>query len=424
MKLALTLLAFSFCLYAQSWTTVCNGETMGAGSCEAGADWPHARGFMYGKLPIEPVEGSLLYYGASLTIHTDNESIYSSEFWNYTASTRTMAFRLDNGATSISAGSGNTRCAQEGSPASTYNPVLGHPQGYWDVDPVHGNILQTWQLCGGQFPGYTYLINTTTNMADSPIAKAPYGTGDGTLNATANNYQNIAWLGSVALQCCDSGGSTRKYVEWNGSVWTDVTAMVTGADMMACSMSADCPPAPLTAFALLWDRGTTGWVYGGCNGTTPGNSDSNPCNGDPQNDLYRYNSSTRVFTKMAPVGDVKPPSTFSSFPFAAYDTDRSRILVYAGNNDLWSYTIATNTWAQLTVGGNGPDFGDPMEDDTLANHSDGNQAAYDAASHRFVVIYPFPGVGQNGTPAIMDVTFAPAGSKLGPVKISGATKIH
>ncbi len=375
------------------------------------------------KLPYDPVARKQIYFGASGSIHTNNASIYSSEFWNYNASARTMTFRADDGATSISAGSGNTRCPQEGSPASTYNPTLGHPQGFWDVDPVHGKILVTWQLCGGQFPGYTYLVDTTTNTAGTPVAKAPLGTGDGTFSASANNYQSITWLGGVALECCDTGSTTSRFIEWNGTTtWTDVTSSVTGSDGPTCTTSTQCPPKPLTAFAFMWDGTITGWLYGGCNGDNPGNSNANPCSGTAQNDLYKYNSSTRVWTKLSPVGGIKPPSTFSSFPFAAYDRYASRVLVYAGNNDLWQYTVATNTWTQITVSGTGPDFGSVSDSNSLANHSDGNMAAFDAASNRLVLMYPFPTVGQSGTPAIFDVTF-PLGSTLsGSVIISGAVR--
>lgn len=419
----LSLILFALSLHAQTFTTVCNGDTSGAnGGCALNAStMPNSRGFLNG-LPYDSVNGEFLYYTGTATGNTNNASIYSSEIWGYNASTRTFAFRVGNGASSISTGAGNTRCGQEGSPASTYNPLVGHPQGYLDFDDTHGQMYATWQLCGGNYMGYTAFYVAASHTFGTALAKAPLTTGDGTTNATGRDYRHLTWVSGAAkgIFCCDNNSTTYQVVEFDGTTtYTDVSGSVTGADSMACSSSSHCPPAPLTAFAAMSD-GTNLWIYGGCNGTTPGSTGaSNACSGTNQNDLYKYAVATKIFTKISPSG-TKPVATYASFPFAAYSSTRGSILVYSDNNTLKEYTIATNTWSTVSTSGSGPAFGDGTGN-SLANHMDGNLAGWDVASNRLVLIHPgaCSGCFQSTSPAVYDVTFPSTTtvSKLGGGKI-------
>ena len=132
-----------------------------------------------------------------------------------------------------------------------------------------------------------------------------------------------------------------------------------------------------------------------------------------------------MWTKFSPAGGTKPPSTFSSFPFAAFDRNAQRVVLYAGNNDLWHYVIAQNAWLQIAATGDGPDYGDPNDSDSLANHSDGNMAAFDSGTNRLILMYPFPTVGQSGTPAIFDIELPfPQTTVTGTVKIFGSVVLH
>lgn len=393
-------------LGAQTWTTVCNGAALGAGSCPISATtMPQARGFQY-HLPYDSVNGEFIYYAATPngTGNTNNASIYSSEIWGYNAGTHTMTYRVGNGASSISAGGGSTRCGQEGSPASTYNPLVGHPQGFFDFDTLHGTLFATHQLCGGQFMGYTALYNATTHTFGTALAKAPFGTGDGTFNATATNYTQLKWIGTKGIYCCDRGSSTRFIIEWNGvDTYTDVTSSVRGADTLTCATSVHCPPAPWTAFAAMSDGSDTLWLYGGCTGTTPGSTgSSNPCNGTNQNDIYKYVVSTKIFTKLSPSG-TKPVATYASFPFAAYDSGNARIIVIADGSTVKAYDIAGNSWSTISTTGSGPNFGDGTGN-SLANHMDGNGAGWDPINNTLVLIYPSPN-GQSTSPIIQELRF-------------------
>ncbi len=407
-ELIVLVFAAALCAGQTTWTTICNGTASGPGSCAVDSAHPNARGFI-SKLPYDPFNDEFLYYTGSS--RTGNASIYSSEIWGYQPSTSTFIYRAGNGAVAISIGAGPTRCAQEGAPASTYNPPAGHPGGYFDVDTIHNKMFATAQLCGGYQPGYTAFYDLVTHTFGPPLAKSIFGAGDGTFTgAPTVTNTTLTWVGTKGIYCCDRGGATSSIIEFNGiDAYTDVSAQVRGTP----------PPAPLTGFGAVQD-GTNLWIIGGCNGAIPGNSAGNPCSGAPQNDIYRYNVTTKVWTKMSPVGGVKPPTTFSSYPFVALDTTRNRILWYAADNDLWSYSIAANQWTHTTTTG-GPSFGNVNDSSSLANNPNGNVAGYHAGTDKFIVMFVnAAGGGQSSTPAVYELAFGPAASGSG-VTSSGAS---
>jgi hypothetical protein len=408
-----------------TWTTICNGEASGPGSCSVQTgNWPNSRGWLY-HLPYDPINKEWIYYGASLYNYTHNGSIYSSEFWGYNTRTHTMRFLAGNGASSIGqAATGDpTRCAQDGAPANTYNPFTGHPQGYGDFDTTHNKLFWTWLLCDRNFTSYTSFYNPVTQQFETKIAGSPFNNNIGTYSASAAvNHNSITWIDSYGkgIYCCDTGSWTRRVVEFDGvSTYTEVSSQIKGIDGLACAtsgganLSAHCPPGPLTAAAHMSD-GDNLWIYGGCYGGTPGNAAIPPltpydgCNGTSQNELYKYNPATKRFTKMNPLG-TKPPATYSSWPFAAFDRKHNRILLYAANNDVRQYDVATNTWSQVTTANaGGPDYGNNALRTSLAVRSNGNLAGYDTETDTFLLICPKAGsdtVGQSTSPMIFELKF-------------------
>lgn len=331
------------------------------------------------KLLWDSVNSELLYLGHPFAI----TSIYSSVIIAYNASSMVWTARVDNGALTED-------CAQTGAPFNTYNPLTGHQQGYFWYDTTHGQAQMTTALCMSQFMGFTNFYNSSTMTMGTRAPVAPFGVGDGTFNANMTNYQSIDWIANYgkAIFCCFSGGGTTpRLLEFDGvGTYTDITGSVTGT----------LPPMPFTASTNMSD-GTNLWILGGCEGNTPGNFSPNTCTVVNQNDLYKYVPTTKVMSKMSPVGGIKPPITNGSYPFAYYDSHRASIVWYADTNDLWIYNIAANQWTEyLTTGG----FVIPTSGSIGPN---GNQAQYDPVHDIGVFMYPVSGTGDE--PLIYQLTF-------------------
>jgi hypothetical protein len=94
--------------------------------------------------------------------------------------------------------------------------------------------------------------------------------------------------------------------------------------------------------AGLFSDGSKLWIFGGTNGTAQ------------YADLYSYEPTTHTFTKIAPTGGVQPPTTRTAFPMMAFDSTRNRLVFYAGNDQLWQFSLATKTWTSFAAGGHGP----------------------------------------------------------------------
>ena len=387
MRLLLPLLAISYA-HGQTWTAITPG---GYGLV--------ARGFN-NKLLWDSTNSELLYFGGPPAV----SSIYSSVIAGYSTTTHNWTLRVDNGATA-------QHCAQEGAPYNAFNPFNGHPEGYFWYDSTHRQAQMTLQLCQSQAMGYTEFYRSSTHDMGTALAKAPFGTGDGTFNATLVVFQNVDWISNYgkAVYCCYSGaGNSLKMVEFNGvDTYTDITGSVTGTP----------PPQPMTAMATMSD-GNNLWVLAGCNGTTPGNFSPTICDGGGnQNDLYKYVASTKVWSKISPVGGVKPPTTNGSFPFAYYDSLRGNIVWYGagGTNDLWWYNISSNTWTNVTTSGG---FAIP----TMGSvGGDGNMGQYVPSTDTGVFMYPVSGGG--AAPLVYHLSFPPTASTING-SFSGSVVIH
>lgn len=323
------------------------------------------------SLPWDPVNHGFLYWAGT----DSNIGIYSNAMWFYDPNANTFTKKFDNGATATA------NCPQSGAPYDTFNPTVGHPNGSPWVDGTYAYM--TGMLCQGQFPGYTFRYNLTTQSTTTALSVAPFGTGDGTYNATFVNYQSFAHASNVnkGYYCCYSGGgSTPKFIEFNGTTWTDKTASLTG----------DTLPL-LTGHQMVYLNGYL-WVYGGCIGTSPGNT------GDcatPSTDIYRINPTSYAVTKMTPTGTA-PDSDWSSFPLMCGDTSRNRFYILDTSNTLRQYDISGNAWSTVSLTGDTP-FGL-----NGGSNGSGNMAGYDP-DHDLCVF--LKSNGQSAVPAVTEIDF-------------------
>jgi hypothetical protein len=96
-------------------------------------------------------------------------------------------------------------------------------------------------------------------------------------------------------------------------------------------------------------------------------------------DLYTYNVSSNIWTKITPVGGVEPPARYrTNF---AYDSTNNVFLLFGGTNasgvlgDTWVYNPATNTWTQLN----------PVQSPSINSVSDFARLSYDSDHNVFVL---------------------------------------
>jgi hypothetical protein len=98
-------------------------------------------------------------------------------------------------------------------------------------------------------------------------------------------------------------------------------------------------------------------------------------------DLYTYNASSDVWTKISPVGGVKPPARYrTNF---AYDSTNNVFLLFGGTNasgvlvDTWVYDPVANTWTQLS----------PSQSPAINAESDFAKMSYDSEHNVFVLAH-------------------------------------
>lgn len=319
-----------------AWTARCNTTTNGS-TC-AGPDVPYGRGYSY-HLPFDAGRGAfLIFMGCQNDI-----TIYSECLWSYSA--RTQAFTLLHRETPKDGGYGCADLSQ--------GIYIGHPVGFQWVQ--NGVWYAEGQLCNGYNAGFTSRLDLTTGAVLSAIPHWQYSTllggayssCDGTLNcgmvAWDSDAEYIAGYGKTILGLNGSLYSLH-LVEFDGSAYADLTDSLKGADGLSCSSgSTQCPSPPYMHGAGMVSDGSTLWVFGGIDN-----------NSIQYNDLYTYDPVAHVFAKIAPAGGVKPPVTRTAFPMIAYDSKRSRLIFYAGNDQLWQFSLATRTWSQFAANGHGP----------------------------------------------------------------------
>jgi hypothetical protein len=118
-------------------------------------------------------------------------------------------------------------------------------------------------------------------------------------------------------------------------------------DFTWTTLGTDAPP-PRENSALIWDStNSVFWMYGGY------------CYSNIfRSDLWKYNPATSQWTKLSPTGG--PPNARYCFSMIC-DPVNNSLLVFGGLNassanlnELWKYDIATNAWSQLSPSGGPP----------------------------------------------------------------------
>ncbi len=380
-------------------------------------NWAHQRGFV-NVLPYDPLRQEFLYLGASAS----SASIYSNGIWAYVPTRQGvrghMVLRVHNG---LSAGNPNDCAISSSSDISALraSPLSGHPMGHAAFDTTRNKLYMSGWLCAGFFQSKTHSYDSVSSSMDPDILAYEYQPAcvwkdifphmcGGRLNQSwvyVSQAPSGATVDRVVLGISDGNGS-RRVVEYNPATQSYCVVGdtcpgpgLTGSDGLACG-ETNCPPRVMQSYGITYstlDRYV--WIWGGCNGTSPGNGLPNLCNGVNQNDLWKYDAELRRFSRVSPAGGIKPPATNASNPWFAFDSRRNRFLVYADTNALWQYDVAGNAWSALAAANAGPVITPQM-----ASGSNGAIAGYDPASDIMVLIMTGTG-GQSNVPTIWELGF-------------------
>lgn len=325
---------------AAQWFAVCDTRLVNGSpvsSCPSTDALPASRGDTW-SLPFDPVNGEvLLYMGCQ-----SNSYIYSNCLWGYSARTNTFAKHVE-----IPIAFGATGCFTSGN-----TPMVGHPGGFQWVDPIRRTWNTTAALCQGYNAGFTSRYDLDARVMLSPLPKWQYSVLFGGAYDSCSGTFNCGLIGldsggvfvqsyGKAILGLNAGRYSLYLVEFDGTSYADISDLLMGVDGQSCANgSPQCPPGDLKTAALLSD-GTKVWIFGGQ--TSVGSS----------RELYTYEPITHRFAHIVPVGG-QPPATYAAYPMAAFDSARARILFYAGNDALWQYTLATNSWSSVSASGHGP----------------------------------------------------------------------
>ena len=391
------------------WRKICDNI---AGNCPVGPLWPGARGYM-NALPYDSSRHEFLYLGSV----AGNADIYSTAIWGYSPTRGStpghMTLRIDNGLHSTT-GDHNVCAYYTGANpiagAASANPLSGHPLGNATFDTLRNKMYASGWLCNNYFGGETASYNSATATMDPSFLGNEYNSCTGPAAPAAclegRSFQNWVYmpkgpsgnsLDKVMVGLSDANSSLR-VAEYNPSTqtYTNVSSALKGSNGAACT-ATNCPPAVLTSYGAAYNS-TDGYIYiyGGCNGSLPGNGAPNPCTGANQNDLWKYDGELHQFTKVAPADGVKPPATNASSPFFVYDSQRNRLLLYEDTNALWAYSPATNLWTLTTTSG-GPQITSYMQGDPF-----GQVSGYDPSTDTMVLIWIDSG-GQANSPTIWEL---------------------
>ena len=349
---------------APRWVTICSvigADETAVSSC-TGPTVPVGRGFTW-KLPFDTQNNEFLYFGGL----QQSTTFYSHSLYGYSARTHAFTLRVQQ-TVPVGQGSGYDGCLD-----ASYNPIVGHGLGFQWFDPVRRQWVTQGNLGCNYNAGFTSRYDAVAHqmlplLPTWMLSPQCDGTFDCGSVAFDSGGEYVPGYGRAIL-CCGDGSFSTRVIEFDPvtQMYTNASQQLVGADGVSCdvniawpgSVSPHCPV--VFKGADLFGDGSILWVFGGGTSTLA------------SNDIYQYEPAARRFTKIAPVGGIKPPPVHTMFPLAFLDSRRHRLVFYAGTNTLWQYNFAANLWSPLIATGNGPLF-----DDVLMLHGDGNGCGYDS----------------------------------------------
>ncbi len=218
-----------------------------------------------------------------------------------------------------------------GSIWAQFTPTGGPPAARSDSSAVWDSTNQKMYIFGGYTGSYqndlwSYTPTTNTWVQLTPTGGPP----------AARMYHSAVW-DSTNQKMYIFGGST-------GSVQNDLWAYTPSTNTWAQLTPTGGPPAARSDHSAVWDSTNQKmYIFGGSAGSY-------------QNDLWAYTPSSNTWAQLTPTGG--PPATRADHS-AVWDSTNQKMYIFSGYagsylNDFWAYTPSTNTWAQLTPTGGPP----------------------------------------------------------------------
>lgn len=239
------------------------------------------------------------------------------------------------------------------------NPENRHPYAQHAWDATNKRYYETSGSCNGAL-GYDMMYFTPTSSAGSWTQLSIPGTNTGVRQEsqmvfvpgayTASGHDSIMMFGG--LFNASNRNDTWMY-DISANTWTEVCDW---SSAPVCSV-------PIHGGAYLaWDNYSKRVILtGGYNGS-----------GSIVGSTWTFNPATGTDTWTQPTLTTDLPA--SAYPCAAYDTNRSRLVVLANNSQLWEYRVWKGTWTQVSTSG-GP---------TLTANTFADSCGYDPGTDKFI----------------------------------------
>src|SRR6266850_1915925 len=321
--LLLTLLAASSA-WAQTWTQANTSGTP-----------PFVN--YYTHAVFDPNTGCVVYIAGS-----DGLYIYENSTWCYKTQAKTWTMLDSYGDTSNCVASTSTHTGN------------GHPYRNWAFDPSRNRIWRYWGgPCRGNWHNETWYWQSGIPGSWTRVNPSPDKPGN--INATWGEG-TVTYLPDQDIVMQYSGLIS-------GSV-NDVWYYSPTANSWAQQSFSGTQPPKRDGTCAVWDSFNHVAVVWGGNVDYGGPSTS---------EVWQYDPAKRTWTNMNPAGG---PKGFWMNP-CAYDSNRHKVVAYAGSGNAWAYDAKANTWTNLNASG-GPTNG--------CGADEGPVFTYDAINDVFVYI--------------------------------------
>ena len=360
-----------------TWTAICSQSQ----PCSDPDKYPIYKAYNY-VMPYANSRGTLLFYGG----YNNTATLFSNALWEYSVAKNEFNRLSWSGSTAWTC-PGVHGAGPE--PAPPYGD--GHYMSFLQYDESRNRVLLTSLLCQQLLMEKTWTMDMSTLewtelLNDGASVHPPGHVVDSTFVYDPSRDVYVGYGYDNLLFYFDPTTNT----------WLDRSLDQTGNIPL---------PSPSLGFGkLVYNTADQSvYFYGG---------QTSPTAAGFQNDLYRFDPTTVTWTKLNPVGGIKPPKDKSvQFPWMIYDSLRNRLVHYVDAGNVWQFSFADNAWSQLSIPG-GPTIPVGSADGKLYI---AGLVGYDPGADTMVVIKSSAaGYAYTGVPDVWELAFGPGTDTTAP----------
>ena len=367
-----------------TWTAVCSDTEI----CSGRENYPDHKAYNY-VMPYATSRGTLLFYAG----YNNPDTLYSNSMWEYNVATNRFNRLSWSGSTTYSCPGYNG-----GGPEPFPPHWDGHYMSFLQYDEGRNRTLLTGLLCVGE------LMPNTWTMDMSTMLWTELRNGGQSLHPPGNFLEAAFVYDSVDDLYIGYGvNNLLFYFDPTTNTWTD----------QSDSQVGDIPlPSPSGGLGKLIYNTADQHVYF-FGGQTTANA------AGLQNELHKFEPTTFRWTRLNPVGGIKPPKDGSVlYPWMVYDSIRNRLIHYIDVGNIWQYSFASNRWSELATAGGLTIPYTPSNGKLYVS----GLAGYDPVHDTMVIMKAsVAGHSYSGPPDVWELSFAPSADTSVPTAPTNLT---